>query len=127
MPRKKKQETPEIDTERSAIVRELIKTGKDKGYLSYDEINNVLPDDIVSSDEVDEVMTALEGADIKVVESEEELEKIPLAVKRDQKKVAMRKFVQIDDPVKMYLKQMGQIPLLTRNEELELAKRIKTK
>ncbi len=115
----------EADDSRSAIVRKLIRAGKDKGYLSYDEVNDILPDDVVSSDEIDEVITALHSADIKVVESEEELEKIPLAVKRDQKKIQPRKFVQIDDPVKMYLKQMGQIPLLSRNEELELAKRIK--
>ncbi|MFH1837287.1 MAG: RNA polymerase sigma factor RpoD [Candidatus Omnitrophota bacterium] len=125
--KKKEEEAPEAESNKSAIVRELIKSGKDKGFLSYDEINDVLPDEVVSSSEIDEVMVALHSADIKVVESEEDLEKIPLAIKRDQKKVAVRKFVQIDDPVKMYLKQMGQIPLLTRSEELELAKRIKTK
>ncbi len=116
------EETP---TTKSAILRKLIQAGKDKGYLSYDEVNDILPDDVVSSDEIDNVITTLYSADIKVVESEEELEKIPLAVKNDQKKVKTRKFVQIDDPVKMYLKQMGQIPLLNRNEELELAKKIK--
>lgn len=115
----------ENDQSRSAIVRKLIRAGKDKGYLSYDELNNILPEDVTSSEEIDEVMSALQNADIKVVESEEELESIPLAVKRDQKSVKSRKFVQIDDPVKMYLKQMGQISLLSRSEELELAKRIK--
>lgn len=116
-----------VDEEgRSAIVRKLIKAGKDKGYLSYDEVNDILPDDVVSSDDIDEVMTALHSADIKVVESEEEIEKIHLTVKRGQQQAKSRKFVQIDDPVKMYLKQMGQIPLLTRSEELDLAKRIKS-
>jgi len=111
---------------RSAIVRKLIKAGKDKGYLSYDEINDIIPDNVVSSDEIDKVMKALHSADIKVVESEEEVEKIHFTIKRDQPQVKSRKFVQIDDPVKMYLKQMGQIPLLTRSEELDLAKKIKT-
>lgn len=129
-------ESPVLDTEesedssqtgiRSAIVRKLIKAGKDKGYLSYDEVNDIIPDNVVSSDEIEEVMTALHTADIKVVESEEEVEKIHFTVKRDQQQVKSRKFVQIDDPVKMYLKQMGQIPLLTRSEELDLAKKIKT-
>lgn len=128
---KTKAETAEKDgavddnTAKSAIVRKLIKAGKEKGYLSYDEVNDMIPDDVVSSDEIDEVMQALDSADIKIVDSEEDLEKIPLAVKRDKKKIKTRKFVQIDDPVKMYLKQMGQISLLTRTEELELAKRIK--
>ncbi len=132
---KSREEGPAADEEgsleheksKSAIVRKLIRAGKDKGYLSYDEVNEILPDDVVSSSEIDEVITALHSADIKVVESEEEVERIPLAVKSAQKKVKARKFVQIDDPVKMYLKQMGQIPLLSRSEELDLAKRIKKK
>ncbi|MFH1846166.1 MAG: RNA polymerase sigma factor RpoD [Candidatus Omnitrophota bacterium] len=117
---------PETGESRSAIVRRLIRVGKDKGFLSYDEVNDVLPEDLVSSEEIEEVMSALHSADIKVVESEEELERIALTVRNEPKKIKVRKFVQIDDPVKMYLKQMGQIPLLSRNEELELAKRIKT-
>jgi RNA polymerase primary sigma factor len=130
----KKKDLPKADRaeenvtmSRSAIVRKLIQAGKDKGYLSYDEINDILPENVVSSDELDEVITALHSADIKVVESEEEVERIPLAVKRDRKQIKTRKFVQIDDPVKMYLKQMGQIPLLSRAEELALAIRIKKK
>ncbi|MGD2279118.1 MAG: RNA polymerase sigma factor RpoD [Candidatus Omnitrophota bacterium] len=117
----------EVEGSRSAIVRKLIRAGKDKGYLSYDEVNDILPEEVSSSEEIDEVFTALHSADIKVVESEEELERIPLVVKGDQKKITTRKFVQIDDPVKMYLKQMGQISLLSRDEELELAERIKAK
>ncbi|MDD5634526.1 MAG: RNA polymerase sigma factor RpoD [Candidatus Omnitrophica bacterium] len=118
-------EEADADIAKSAVVRKLIRAGKDKGYLSYDEVNDILPEELVSSDEIDEVITALHHANIKVVEPEEEIESIPLAVKRDTKAVKIRKFVQIDDPVKMYLKQMGQIPLLSRDEELNLAKRIK--
>ena len=111
---------------KSAIVRELIRVGKDKGFLSYDEVNEILPAEIVSSDEIDEVIATLQDEDIKLIDSDEE-EKIPLAVKRGQKRIKIRKVVQIDDPVKMYLKQMGQISLLSRSEELELAKRIKNR
>ncbi len=123
----KDEKSSEAESSKSAIVRKLIRAGKDKGFLSYEEVNEILPEDVVSSDEIDEVMTALQTADIKVVESEEEMESISLAVKRGEKKIKSRKFVQIDDPVKMYLKQMGQISLLSRTEELELAKRIKDK
>ncbi|HNX90667.1 MAG TPA: RNA polymerase sigma factor RpoD [Candidatus Omnitrophota bacterium] len=111
---------------KSAIVRELIRAGKDKGYLSYEEVNNILPEDLVSAEEIDEVISTLQNADIKVVESEEEMEGVSFVVKGRQT-AESRKFVQIDDPVKMYLKQMGQISLLNRKEELELAKRIKSK
>ncbi len=120
MPKKKKQTSA-----KSEIVRSLIDAGKAKGYLSYDEVNTILPKNLVSAEEVDEVMGELNDAHIKVVESPDEMEKISLAVKSGRKSVKVRKFVQIDDPVKMYLKQMGQIPLLTRNEELTLAKHIK--
>ncbi len=115
------------DLNKSAAMRKLIRAGKNKGYLSYDEVNDILPDDMASADDMDEVITVLKDKDIKVVESDEDFEKIQLAVKRDRKNVKVRKYVQIDDPVKMYLKQMGQIPLLSRKEELELAKRIKSK
>ncbi|MGB3111719.1 MAG: sigma-70 family RNA polymerase sigma factor, partial [Candidatus Omnitrophota bacterium] len=117
----------EAGSTKSAILRKLIRAGKDKGYLSYDEVNDILPEDVSSSEEIDEVFSALHSADIKVVESEEEMERISMVVKGGQKKMTTRKFVQIDDPVKMYLKQMGQISLLSRDEELELAERIKRK
>ncbi|MEA3488966.1 MAG: RNA polymerase sigma factor RpoD [Candidatus Omnitrophota bacterium] len=125
--REEAEQKDDHETSRSAVLRKLIRAGKDKGYLSYDEVNEILPEEVVSSDEIEEVITALHSADIKVVDSEEEVERIPLAVKRDREKLKARKFVQIDDPVKMYLKQMGQIPLLSRGEELDLAKRIKKK
>jgi len=125
--KQKSEDAAEIDAKKSAIVRRLVSAGKEKGYLNYDEINDVLPEELVSSDAIDEVITALHDANIKVVESEEEIEKVMRAVKQGQKPVKIRKFVQIDDPVKMYLKQMGQIPLLSRSEELELAKRIKSR
>ena len=73
MPRKKKkktEETPKLDASKSAIVRKLIKAGKDKGYLSYDDVNDVLPDTVVSSEEIDEVITVLDSENIKVVDSE---------------------------------------------------------
>jgi len=112
---------------RSAVVRELIRAGKDKGYLSCDEFNSILPEGMVSSEEIDDVINTLESEDIRIVESEEEVDRVPFVVKEKRKSSESRKFVQIDDPVKMYLKQMGQISLLSRNEELELAKRIKSK
>jgi len=125
-PAKKSKPASDKSGRKSAIIRKLIKIGNDKGFLSYEEVNEILPAQVVSSDEIDEVFAVLRKEGIKLIESEEE-EKIPLAVKRDQKKIKIRKFVQIDDPVKMYLKQMGQIPLLSRSEELELAMRIKQK
>ncbi|MCK4852180.1 MAG: hypothetical protein KAS86_03610, partial [Candidatus Omnitrophica bacterium] len=112
---------------RSAIIRELIRLGKDKGFLSYQEVNSALPESLVSSGEIDNVISTLAAANIRIVESEDEVDRIPFVVKKSKKEVGARKVVQIDDPVKMYLKQMGQISLLSRAEELELAQRIKKK
>ena len=76
--------TGEPDAIRSAIVRKLIRAGKDKGYLSYDEVNNILPGDVTSSGELDEVMEALHNADIKVVESVEVVTLSSLAASIDR-------------------------------------------
>ncbi len=110
---------------------ELIALGKEKGHLTFEEVNNILPVDIVSSDEIDEILGILGDENIKLVDSEEELTKEAVEEERaeEKKEEAEKeepvKLAHIDDPVKMYLRQMGQIALLTRKEELEIAERIK--
>jgi len=111
---------------------ELIALGKEKGHLTFEEVNNILPVEIVSSEEIDEILSALGEENIKLVDSEEDLAKEPAeaaAPAEEKKEEAPEKeparLTQIDDPVKMYLRQMGQISLLTRKEEIEIAERIK--
>ena len=109
---------------------ELIALGKEKGHLTFDEVNNILPVDIISSEEIDEILGILGEENIKLVDSEEDLAKEAAEEEVEEKKEEVKKeevsrLVQIDDPVKMYLRQMGQIPLLTRKEEIEIATRIK--
>ncbi|MFH1692324.1 MAG: RNA polymerase sigma factor RpoD [Candidatus Omnitrophota bacterium] len=108
-------------------LEKLIAIGKKKGYLTYDEINDVLPEDIVSSDEIDEIFEQLNQEDIQIVDNElneEKLEDISkLEEQKDSEKVE-DKLLPLDDPVKMYLKQMGRISLLSRENELRLAKKI---
>ncbi len=110
---------------------ELIALGKEKGHLTFEEVNNILPVNIVSSEEIDEILGILGDENIKLVDSEEDLikegveEEKAEEKKEESEKEEPVKLAHIDDPVKMYLRQMGQIPLLTRKEELEIAERIK--
>ena len=126
--------TEELIVEFSAIgasdtqsrIRELIKLAKEQGYLTFDDLNEALPADVTDADELDAILTRLRRMEIDIIEasevdrykdgkkdSEEEEEEKPEA-----------KLDILDDPVRMYLKQMGQVPLLTREQEVEISKRI---
>lgn len=110
---------------------ELINAGKKKGHLTYEEINNLLPEGVVSSDQIDEVLSILDKENIQIMDADEAKMLEENDAKKEQKAALSRKpeayprSLQADDPVKMYLRQMGQIPLLTHPEEITLAKRIK--
>ncbi|MFA5118344.1 MAG: RNA polymerase sigma factor RpoD [Candidatus Omnitrophota bacterium] len=112
------------------IVDKILALGRRKGYLTYDEVNDLLPEGISSSEEIDQLFDLLGNEDIQVVESEEahEAEKnAPQQIKEDiltEQIKTEEQFFPLDDPVKMYLKQMGSIPLLSRDAEIALAKKI---
>src|SRR5919197_5172955 len=89
-------------------VRQLISIGKEKGYLLYDEVNELLPSEITSSDELDDLFNTFGSAGIEVIDSDQKY-------LRDDKPI---------DPVRMYLREMGTVPLLTREGEVEIARRI---
>lgn len=107
----------------------LIALGKKKGSLTYDELNEILPEEVVSGDDIDKVLTILSSENIEIVDSEEPEEVVEEEVEEAPKEEAeeveeLPRLTQMDDPVKMYLRQMGQISLLTREEEIDLAKKI---
>src|ERR687893_2065448 len=110
-------------------VRQLINVGKEKGYLLYDEVNEMLPSEITSSEELDDLFNAFGSAGIEVVDSDKayrgdkdfdrdgsedgpELDLTPGALDKT------------NDPVRMYLREMGTVPLLTSEGEVAIAKRI---
>ncbi|MEI6349528.1 MAG: RNA polymerase sigma factor RpoD [Verrucomicrobiota bacterium] len=108
-------------------MRELIKLAKEQGYLTFDDLNEALPDSVNEPDEMEAILNRLRGMEIDIIdasqvdsykdgkkESEEEEEEDKADTKLDI----------LDDPVRMYLKQMGQVPLLTREQEVEISKRI---
>jgi RNA polymerase primary sigma factor len=111
-------------------VKQLIDMGKEKGYLLYDEVNDLLPSDVTSSDELDDMFSIFRSQGIEVVDGEpkiSEVEKLGFDketsedVELDLTPGALDK---TNDPVRLYLREMGTVPLLTREGEVEIAKRI---
>ena len=111
-------------------VRQLITIGKEKGYLSYDEVNELLPAEISSADELDDLFTTFGNAGIEIVESEqkyrEDKTRDPRSGGADEPSLDLTPGTldKTNDPVRMYLREMGTVPLLTREGEVEIAKRI---
>jgi RNA polymerase primary sigma factor len=114
-------------------LKALLEQGKDKGYLTYSQVNDYLPDDAVNPEKLDQLLLLLEEQGIELIdESEaEEREGGPTEVLDDEARAELEmNFAdeedsrRIDDPVRMYLTQMGEIPLLSRPEEVALAKKI---
>ena len=111
-------------------VRQLIEIGKEKGYLLYDEVNELLPHDITASDDLDELFTAFGNAGIEIVDSEQKYQETKLLNRRGEGSEEIELDLtpsaidKTNDPVRMYLREMGTVPLLTREGEVEIAKRI---
>ena len=111
-------------------VRQLIELGKEKGCLLYDEVNELLPANITRSDALDELFTAFGHAGIEVVDSEQTYREHKLLNRRGEGlddielDLAPSAIDKTTDPVRMYLRQMARVPLLTREGEVEIAKRI---
>jgi len=116
-----------------AAVRKMITRSKQRGYVTYDELNRVLPSDKVSSEQIEDTMAMLSEMGINVIESEEqeeqeaEGEQLPAAGSGGEVTAGTAKsetYDRTDDPVRMYLREMGSVELLSREGEIAIAKRI---
>jgi len=124
-------DSPVLDLSDAAVKR-LIKTAKARGYVTLDELNSVMPSEEVTSDQIEDIYSMLAEMGITVVESEEETENVVAKVEGDESsetaviKVEAAKLPtdRTDDPVRMYLREMGQVELLSREGEIAIAKRI---
>ena len=120
-------EPPKLDREeKNEKLKELIKLAKEQGYLTYGDLNDILPENILSPEELEGIIIQLRGMDIEIIDaSEVDRFKREAEEEKEMAKVDSRLDI-LDDPVRMYLKQMGQVPLLTREQEVEISKRIET-
>ena len=110
-------------------IEALIDRGKQQGYLTYEEMNDLLPGETISPDRIDEILMTLDEMGIELKDAEDlhaNEERVQAAEEEEEEKpvASEPRSRQIDDPVRMYLQQMGEIPLLTRDEEIALAKKI---
>src|SRR5258706_4366607 len=135
-------ENPEQTTQQNGThgrkeVQQLIDLGKSKGFLTYEEVNDALPADVVAADQVEDVMSALGDEDIEIVDAatqvkiapkriveEEAAEAKKVQVRGEEQEEAEPNYSKSNDPVRMYLRKMGSVSLLTREGEVEIAKRI---
>jgi len=121
--------------QRSRIDAELISIGREKGYLTYSDISDALPDEVISPEEIDDILDVLEELDIQVLDAAEmdevesmEMEDCELSHLEQyaDSKLDLRpgKTSRVDDPVKLYLREMGRVPLLSKEAEIRLSKSI---
>jgi len=117
-----------------AAVKKMIGEAREKGYITYDQLNTVLPPDQVSSEQIEDVMSMLSEMGINIIEDEEAEEEenkgsTEVATTESNRDVALssgtsEKLDRTDDPVRMYLREMGSVELLSREGEIAIAKRI---
>ena len=123
-------DAPLLDT-LGAELKKLVQKGKERGYVTYDELNAALPPDEVSSEQIEDTMAMLSEAGVNVVEAEEQedtttssAEPAKTAVVAAEATGEDEELGRTDDPVRMYLREMGSVELLSREGEIEIAKRI---
>jgi RNA polymerase primary sigma factor len=126
-PAEEASDSPLIDSV-NKDVKKLLQKAKERGYVTYDEINEAMPQDQVTSEQIEDTMAMLSEMGINVVESEDEAEETteekPSTSKELTTTTPKEELDRTDDPVRMYLREMGSIELLSRQGEIEIAMRI---
>nr|MCH9811669.1 sigma-70 family RNA polymerase sigma factor [bacterium] len=114
-----------FDPQYQQKIEEIVAISKDQGFITYEEINEILPMSFDSADEIDQILIFLSGMDIQIFnQAEVDRQKERKKEAKEVEAAPKRSEGSSDDPVRMYLKEMGSVPLLTREEEVEISKRI---
>ncbi len=127
------QEPEQDEVKQNKTKEEVLERAKERGAISYDDLEELLPED-ATVDEIDEVMVALSDTDVEVVDEykidaeskarEEREERVARQLELRREAAAQNRLERADDPVRMYLREMGRVPLLTKDQEVTIAKRI---
>src|SRR4051812_11608685 len=124
------------EKDRDDVMQRLLELGGDKKYLTFDDLNRELPETVVSPDDIEDVLQKLEGSNIAVADSDERLieQAAAISTDTDDDDEVIDEDIELDlsagalektnDPVRLYLREMGVVPLLTREGEVSIAKRI---
>ena len=105
-------------------IRTLIRLSKEQSFLTYKDINKALPDSVNNPDEIENIISILQNLEVEILDDSEVEAYKARQEETEEKEVRTSQNDILDDPVRMYLKQMGQVPLLTREEEVAISKRI---
>lgn len=121
----KPKESQTFDPQYQQKIEEIVAISKDQGFITYEEINDILPMSFDSADQIDQILIFLSGMDIQIFnQAEVERQKERKKEAKEVEALPKRGEAAADDPVRMYLKEMGSVPLLSREEEVEISKRI---
>ncbi|MEA1927982.1 MAG: sigma-70 factor domain-containing protein, partial [Candidatus Auribacterota bacterium] len=111
-------------TDKDKRIKNLIKLGSDKGFLTPIDLTKKFPAELINPEEFDAIKILLQGIGVEILEIPEDVEKEKKVKEKKTAKKPSRAYEILDDPVRMYLRQMGQVPLLSREQEVEISKRI---
>ncbi|MEE8408068.1 MAG: RNA polymerase sigma factor region1.1 domain-containing protein, partial [Myxococcota bacterium] len=115
---------PEDKAAERQEIKELLTKGKQKGFVTMDEVNDALPDEAVSSEQIDEVLDLFYKSDVEILDKQDQAGRAGGAASKARRAAGDDDVGKSADPVRMYLRKMGSVPLLTREGEVEIAKRI---
>jgi RNA polymerase primary sigma factor len=122
----KEKELENLSGDLNAKIRYLIRLAKEQGYLTYADINEALPESVDNPEDIENVISILQNLEIDILDPEEVEGYKARQEEAEEEESRTSNNDILDDPVRMYLKQMGQVPLLTREQEVEISKRIET-
>jgi RNA polymerase primary sigma factor len=121
---KRRKLSPKAQEKLNERIRNLIRLSKEQSFLTYKDINQALPDSVNNPDEIENVISILQNLEVDILDDNEVEAFKARQEETEEKEVRTSQNDILDDPVRMYLKQMGQVPLLTREEEVAISKRI---